>query len=139
MTQSYLQEFQPPPRLLLGPGPSTVHPRVLQAMTLPVLGHLDPLFFQVMDEVCEMLRQVFGTANYMTAPLSSTGTGAMEAACANILERGDPPSSAATATSETAWPTSHPVAAPTPSSWTAPGAGLRISTPCGTSCGSTPA
>ena len=89
MTQSYLQEFQPPPRLLLGPGPSTVHPRVLQAMTLPVLGHLDPLFFQVMDEVCEMLRQVFGTDNYMTAPLSSTGTGAMEAACANILERGD--------------------------------------------------
>ena len=89
MTQSYLEEFQPPPRLLLGPGPSTVHPRVLQAMTLPVLGHLDPLFFRVMDEVCEMLRQIFGTDNYMTAPLSSTGTGAMEAACANILERGD--------------------------------------------------
>ena len=89
MTQSYLQEFQPPPRILLGPGPSTVHPRVLQAMTLPVLGHLDPLFFQVMDEVCEMLRQVFGTDNFMTAPLSSTGTGAMEASCANILEAGD--------------------------------------------------
>ena len=89
MTQSYLQEFQPPPRILLGPGPSTVHPRVLQAMTLPVLGHLDPLFFQVMDEVCEMLRLVFGTDNFMTAPLSSTGTGAMEASCANILEAGD--------------------------------------------------
>ncbi len=89
MTQPYLQEFQPPPRILLGPGPSTVHPRVLQAMTQPVLGHLDPLFFQVMDEVCEMLRQVFGTENFMTAPLSSTGTGAMEASCANILEAGD--------------------------------------------------
>ena len=89
MTQSYLQEFQPPQRLLLGPGPSSVHPRVLQAMTLPVLGHLDPQFFLVMDDVCEMLRGVFHTANFMTAPLSSTGTGAMEAACANILERGD--------------------------------------------------
>ena len=89
MTQSYLNEFVPSPRLLLGPGPSTVHPRVLQAMTLPVLGHLDPQFFQVMDDVCEMLRQVFHTSNFMTAPLSSTGTGAMEAACANILEPGD--------------------------------------------------
>jgi len=89
VSQSYLQEFQPPQRLLLGPGPSSVHPRVLQAMTLPVLGHLDPQFFQVMDEVCEMLREVLHTANFMTAPLSSTGTGAMEAACTNILERGD--------------------------------------------------
>ncbi|MCH8896794.1 MAG: alanine--glyoxylate aminotransferase family protein [Chloroflexi bacterium] len=89
MTQSYLNEFVPSPRLLLGPGPSTVHPRVLQAMTLPVLGHLDPQFFQVMDDVCEMLREVFHTSNFMTAPLSSTGTGAMEAACANILEPGD--------------------------------------------------
>ena len=89
MTQSYLNEFVPPPRLLLGPGPSTVHPRVLQAMTLPVLGHLDPQFFQVMDDVCQMLREVFHTSNFMTAPLSSTGTGAMEAACANILEPGD--------------------------------------------------
>jgi alanine-glyoxylate transaminase/serine-glyoxylate transaminase/serine-pyruvate transaminase len=89
VSQSYLQEFQPPQRLLLGPGPSSVHPRVLQAMTLPVLGHLDPQFFRVMDEVCEMLREVLHTSNFMTAPLSSTGTGAMEAACTNILERGD--------------------------------------------------
>ena len=89
MTQSYFQEFQPPPRILLGPGPSSVHPRVLQAMSLPVLGHLDPMFFQVMDDVCEMLRLVFRTSNYMTVPLSSTGTGAMEAACANVLEPGD--------------------------------------------------
>jgi alanine-glyoxylate transaminase/serine-glyoxylate transaminase/serine-pyruvate transaminase len=89
VTQSYLQEFQPPQRLLLGPGPSSVHPRVLQAMTLPVLGHLDPQFFRVMDDVCEMLREVLHTSNFMTAPLSSTGTGAMEAACTNILERGD--------------------------------------------------
>lgn len=89
MPSSYLDEFQPPQTLLLGPGPSTVHPRVLQAMTLPVLGHLDPRFFKVMDEVCEMLRLVYHTENFMTVPLSSTGTGAMEAACANILEPGD--------------------------------------------------
>jgi len=89
VTHSYLNEFQPPPRLLLGPGPSTVHSRVLRAMTLPVLGHLDPDFFQVMDDVCEMLRAVFHTTNFMTLPLSSTGTGAMEAACANVLEPGD--------------------------------------------------
>ena len=89
MNRSYLNELQPSPRLLLGPGPSSVHPRVLQAMTLPVVGHLDPEFFQVMDDVGDMLREVFHTENFMTLPLSSTGTGAMEAACANVLERGD--------------------------------------------------
>ena len=89
MTQSHLENFQPPQRLLLGPGPSSVHPRVLHAMTLPVLGHLDPLFFEVMDDVCDALRHVFHTSNFMTVPLSSTGTGAIEAACANILETGD--------------------------------------------------
>ena len=89
MTNSYLDEFNPPQRILMGPGPSSVNPRVLQAMTLPVLGHLDPQFFKVMDEICEMLREVYHTENFMTVPLSSTGTGAMEAACANVLERGD--------------------------------------------------
>ena len=89
MTSTYLEEFNPPQRILLGPGPSSVNPRVLQAMTLPILGHLDPRFFRVMDEVCEMLREVYRTENLMTVPLSSTGTGAMEAACANMLERGD--------------------------------------------------
>ncbi|MBO54407.1 MAG: alanine--glyoxylate aminotransferase [Dehalococcoidia bacterium] len=89
MNQTYLEEFKNPERILLGAGPSSVHPRVLQAMTKPVIGHLDPDFFQVMDEVGEMLRNVFHTNNFMTAPLSSTGTGAMEAACVNILEDGD--------------------------------------------------
>lgn len=89
MSPSFLDEFQPSPRLLMGPGPSSVHPRVLQAMTAPLLGHLDPQFFRVMDDVCEMLRQVYHTSNFMTLPLSSTGTGAMEAACANVLEPGD--------------------------------------------------
>ncbi len=89
MAPTYFDEFQPPPRLLMGPGPTIVHPRVLQAMTAPLLGHLDPQFFRVMDDVCEMLRQVYHTSNFMTLPLSSTGTGAMEAACANVLEPGD--------------------------------------------------
>ena len=89
MNESYRDEFEAPNRLLLGAGPCTVHPRVLRAMTQPVVGHLDPLFFQVMDEVCEMLRQVFHTENYVTMPISATGTGAMETACINVLERGD--------------------------------------------------
>jgi len=89
LTSSYMNELQPPQKVLLGPGPSTVHPRVLQALSLPVMGHLDPTFFQVMDDVCEMLRMVFHTTNFMTVPISSTGTGAMETACANIIEPGD--------------------------------------------------
>jgi len=89
LTSSYMSELQPPQKVLLGPGPSTVHPRVLQALSLPVMGHLDPTFFQVMDDVCEMLRMVFHTTNFMTVPISSTGTGAMETACANIIEPGD--------------------------------------------------
>lgn len=88
MTESFQDALQPSPRILLGAGPSGVNPRVLQAMTLPVIGHLDPEFFQVMDEVCIMLRQIFKTDNWFTLPLSSTGTGAMEAACANLLEPG---------------------------------------------------
>lgn len=89
MTNSYNQDLQLPQRILLGAGPSSVNPRVLQAMTAPIVGHLDPVFFEVMDDVGEMLRQVFHTQNQMTLPISSTGTGAMETACANILEPGD--------------------------------------------------
>ena len=89
MTATYHTELQPSARLLLGPGPSSVHPRVLQAMTLPVMGHLDPEFFQVMNDIGDMLREVYRTSNVMTMPVSATGTGAMETACANILERGD--------------------------------------------------
>ena len=89
MIPNYIKEFQPPSRILMGPGPSNVHPRVLQAMTAPILGHLDSQFFEVMEDVCDMLRQVYHTDNYMTLPLSSTGTGAMEASCVNLLEPGD--------------------------------------------------
>ena len=89
MIPNYIKEFQPPSRILMGPGPSNVPPRVLQAMTAPILGHLDSQFFEVMEDVCDMLRQVYHTDNYMTLPLSSTGTGAMEASCVNLLEPGD--------------------------------------------------
>ena len=89
MTSSYMNELRAPQKVLLGPGPSSVHPRVLAAMASPVMGHLDPAFFQVMDDVCDMLRMVFNTENKMTVPISSTGTGAMETACANIIEPGD--------------------------------------------------
>ena len=89
MTSYYMNELSVPQKVLLGPGPSSVHPRVLAAMASPVMGHLDPAFFQVMDDVCDMLRMVFNTENKMTVPISSTGTGAMETACANVIEPGD--------------------------------------------------
>jgi alanine-glyoxylate transaminase/serine-glyoxylate transaminase/serine-pyruvate transaminase len=78
------------PRILLGPGPSTVHPRVLQAMAGPVIGHLDPAFLQVMDRIQDMLRYVFQTRNPLTIPISGSGSAAMEAAVANSVEPGQP-------------------------------------------------
>jgi alanine-glyoxylate transaminase/serine-glyoxylate transaminase/serine-pyruvate transaminase len=77
------------PRLLLGPGPSNVNSRVLEAMGEPLLGHLDPAFLAIMDRVQEQLRRLFGTGNAMTLPLSATGSAGMEACLANLLERGD--------------------------------------------------
>ena len=85
----YQEEFDPPVRLLLGAGPSSVNPRVLQAMGAPILGHLDPEFIRVMDDVREMLRLVFQTSNGITLPISGTGSAGMEAALVNILEPGD--------------------------------------------------
>ncbi|MBI4199008.1 MAG: alanine--glyoxylate aminotransferase family protein [Chloroflexi bacterium] len=87
--EPYLQEFHPPARLLLGPGPSNVSPRVLQAMTAPVLGYLDPHFARVMDDIRAMLRLVFQTGNRLTLPVSGTGSAGMEAALGNVLEPGD--------------------------------------------------
>ena len=76
-----------PERLLLGPGPSNAHPRVLAAMARPLLGHLDPLFLELMDEVQARLRRLFRTENALTLPLSATGSAGMEACLANLLER----------------------------------------------------
>ena len=88
MTTQY-KEFEPPNRLLLGAGPSNVHPRVARAMSASLLGHLDPKFLGAMDDVREMLREVFHTKNAATLPVSGTGTAGMEAAVVNILEPGD--------------------------------------------------
>ncbi|MDP2496353.1 MAG: alanine--glyoxylate aminotransferase family protein [Candidatus Palauibacterales bacterium] len=82
-------ELNPPERTLMGPGPSDVHPRVLRAMSTPLVGHLDPAFLELMDEVQELLRYTFRTNNQWTIPVSGTGSAAMEAAFANIVEPGD--------------------------------------------------
>ena len=79
----------PPNRLLLGAGPCNVHPRVLQAMSSSLLGHLDPHFLGVMDDVRSKLRYVFRTENPVTIPISGTGTAGMEAAIVNVIEPGD--------------------------------------------------
>lgn len=78
-----------PLRILLGPGPSMVHPRVLRAMAMPVVGHLDPAFLDVMAQLQDLLRYVFQTENALTIPISGTGTAAMETAVANLVEPGD--------------------------------------------------
>ena len=78
-----------PPRVLLGPGPSEANARVLKAMTTPMLGYLDTKFVEVMDDTVALLRQVFGTENRLTLPVSGTGTAGMEAALTNVVEPGD--------------------------------------------------
>lgn len=82
--------FHAPARTLLGPGPSMVDPRVLSAMSSPMVGHLDPFFLGLMDQNQELLRQVFRTANSLTLPVSGTGSAAMESAIANMVQAGDP-------------------------------------------------
>jgi alanine-glyoxylate transaminase/serine-glyoxylate transaminase/serine-pyruvate transaminase len=82
-------ELRPAARILLGPGPSNVHPRVMKAMASPVVGHLDPDFVKVMEDIKRMLRLVFRTANEITFPVSGTGSAGMETVMANLLEDGD--------------------------------------------------
>lgn len=81
--------FLPPPRLLMGPGPSDVAPSVLQAMAQPLVGHMDPVFVTMMEEIKGMLRRVFQTKNEMTFPVSGTGSAGMEFCCVNLIEPGD--------------------------------------------------
>ena len=78
-----------PDRLLLGPGPSNAHPTVLQALSRTPIGHLDPLYVELMSEVQELLRYVWQTDNRLTLPMSGTGSAAMEATLANTIEPGD--------------------------------------------------
>src|SRR3972149_1779862 len=78
-----------PARLLLGPGPSNVHPRVYRAMMTPVIGYLDPQFLQLLDDTQRPLRALFRTENDMTIAVPGTGTAGMEAAIYNVVEPGD--------------------------------------------------
>lgn len=82
-------ELAPPPRILLGPGPSNVHPRVLKAMSTPLVGHLDPEFLRLMEETKALLRFVFQTKNALTLPISGTGSAGMEACLVNLVEPDD--------------------------------------------------
>ncbi len=81
--------LNPPVRILMGPGPSDVHPRVLEAMAKGTVGHLDPYYLQIMDGLQEMLRGVFRTRNPMTFAVSATGSAGMEATVVNLIEPGD--------------------------------------------------
>jgi len=84
-----MRPFNPPTRTLLGPGPSDVHPRVLEAMSRPTIGHLDPLFVAMMDEVKLLLQYAFQTENALTLPVSAPGSAGMEACFVNLVEPGD--------------------------------------------------
>ncbi len=83
------QSFHPPVRTLMGPGPSDIHPRVLAAMSRPTLGHLDPLFVGMMDELKQLLQYAFQTENAMTLPISGPGSAGMECCFVNLVQPGD--------------------------------------------------
>ncbi|MGH9744041.1 MAG: pyridoxal-phosphate-dependent aminotransferase family protein [Candidatus Acidiferrum sp.] len=88
MTQNF-GELNPPTRLMLTPGPSSVDSRVYRALAAPLVGHLDPWFKVCMDETQSLLRQIFQTENRLTMPLSASGSGGIEASVLNVLEAGD--------------------------------------------------
>jgi len=85
----HIKPFLPPTRTLMGPGPSDVHPRVLAAMGRPTIGHLDPQFVGMMDELKRLLQYAFRTTNPLTIPISGPGSAGMEAAFVNLVEPGD--------------------------------------------------
>ncbi len=84
-----IQSFHPPVRTLMGPGPSDVNPRILEAMSRPTIGHLDPVFVSMMDEMKELLRYAFQTSNDLTMPVSAPGSAGMEMCFVNLVEPGD--------------------------------------------------
>ena len=84
-----MKSFSPPNRLLMGPGPSDVHPRILSAMARQTIGHLDPAFIEMMDETKQMLQYAFMTENELTMPISAPGSAGMEACFVNLVEPGD--------------------------------------------------
>jgi alanine-glyoxylate transaminase/serine-glyoxylate transaminase/serine-pyruvate transaminase len=81
--------FHPPRRTLMGPGPSDVDPRISSALARPTIGHLDPAFIQLMDEIKGLLQYAFKTANELTLPVSAPGSAGMETCFVNLLEPGD--------------------------------------------------
>lgn len=83
------QPLGPPQRILMGPGPSDTHPQVLSALGASTVGHLDPYFLKIMNEVQSMLRQVFQTKNELTLAVSGTGSSGMETCVVNLIEPGD--------------------------------------------------
>lgn len=84
-----VEPFSPPQRLLCGPGPSNVHPAVLEAMQRPLLGHTDPDFLPLLEQISSMLEQVFGRRDGLTIALQATGTAGMEAGIESLVEPGD--------------------------------------------------
>ncbi|MEJ2257255.1 MAG: alanine--glyoxylate aminotransferase family protein [Woeseiaceae bacterium] len=84
-----IHSFHPPTRTLMGPGPSDVDPRILEALSRPTIGHLDPAFITMMDEVQDLLRYAFRTGNTLTMPVSAPGSAGMEACFVNLVEPGD--------------------------------------------------
>ncbi len=84
-----MASFNPPLRTLMGPGPSDIHPRILSAMARPTIGHLDPQFIVMMDEIKEMMRYAFQTKNQLTIPVSAPGSAGMETCFVNLIEPGD--------------------------------------------------
>lgn len=83
------RELNPPNRILMGPGPSNIHPRVQMAMLAPIVGHLDPYFITVMEDTVKLLRSIFRTKNDLTFPISGTGSAGMETGFCNFLEPGN--------------------------------------------------
>jgi len=84
-----IDSFHPPVRTLMGPGPSDVNPRILDALSRPTIGHLDPKFVEMMDEVKSLLQFAFQTSNELTIPVSAPGSAGMETVFTNLLEAGD--------------------------------------------------
>jgi alanine-glyoxylate transaminase/serine-glyoxylate transaminase/serine-pyruvate transaminase len=89
MSRKTYSDLKPPERLLLGAGPSNIDPRVIKALTLPIVEHLDPYFMEVMDETVELLRYAFKTSNRLTFPISGSGSAGMESAVCNLIEKSD--------------------------------------------------
>ncbi|MCC7517442.1 MAG: alanine--glyoxylate aminotransferase family protein, partial [Pseudomonadales bacterium] len=84
-----MQSFHPPVRTLMGPGPSDVSPRVLEAMARPTIGHLDPVFVHLMDEIKTLMQYALKTENRLTLPVSAPGSAGMEAVFVNLVQPGD--------------------------------------------------